>query len=440
MRIKYSILLVVFVSCLLNPKLTKAQEPKTDSTDIKMEWFKVAKLGIFIHWGIYAVNGIDESWSFYNEYISHEDYLKQTDRFTAEYYDPNKWADLIANSGAKYTVITTRHHDGFSLWPSEYGALNAEEHSAAGRDLLTPFVEAVRKRDLKLGLYYSLPDWSSEDYTHFTKSKKRYQISEDSDRWERFMKYYQGQLGELIDQYNPDLWWFDGDWEHSAEEWRAEETRKMLLDANQDVIINSRMKGNGDYETPEQSVPLSKLESTYWELCITMNDSWGFQGNDLNYKTANEIIRIFADCISLGGNMLLDIGPKADGTIPEEQVDILNELGRWTAKHKEAIYGTESGIPANYYYGPSTLSKDRKTLYLFVSHKPNGPIVVRGLKNKVDRIRVVGNGTKLKSKIHNKPYWSNKAGLLYIDLPEDVLDDQVTVIALQLDGEVSLDK
>lgn len=137
---------------------------------------------------------------------------------------------------------------------------------------------------------------------------------------------------------------------------------------------------------------------------------------------------------------MLDIGPKADGTLPEEQVNILEELGRWTNKHEEAIYGSRAGIPTDYYYGPSTLSKDKKTLFLFVEHKPNGPIVVRGLKNKVNRIRVVGNGTKLTQQIHNKPYWSSKAGLLYIDVPASVLDEQVTVIALQLDGEISLEE
>lgn len=404
-----------------------------------MEWFGDAKLGIFIHWGIYAVNGIDESWSFFNGYISHEDYLKQVQGFGAQNYDPKYWAKLIKQSGAQYAVITTKHHDGFALWNTELGELNAVDHSKAGKDLLTPFAKALRKEKLKLGLYYSLPDWSSELYTHFTSEERRYEIRNDSARWEQFLNYYQGQLKELKQQYKPDLWWFDGDWEHSAEEWRAEEIRQFLLDGQPNAIINSRLKGHGDYATPEQGVPLRQPESPFWELCMTMNDSWGFQHNDHNYKTANQVIRIFVDCLRMGGNLLLDIGPRADGTIPLEQVEILHELGRWTAKHKEAIYGSRPGIPTDYYYGPSTLSKDRKTLYLFLEHKPNGPIIVRGLNNKVNRIRVVGNGTKLTQQIHNKPYWSSKPGLLYIDVPPSVLDPQVTVIALQLDGELSLE-
>ena len=130
----------------------------------KMQWFKDAKLGIFIVWGIYAVNGIDESWSFFNEYISHENYLKQTEGFTASKYDPQSWSDLIKRSGAKYAVITAKHHDGFALWDTKFGELNAAKSSAAKKDVLTPFVNSLRKNDLKVGIYYSLPDWSYMDY------------------------------------------------------------------------------------------------------------------------------------------------------------------------------------------------------------------------------------------------------------------------------------
>ncbi len=421
-------------------KESNSQEMTPDANDEKMEWFQEAKLGIFIHWGIYSVNGIDESWSFYNGYISHEDYLKQVDGFSAQNYKPKEWAKLIKASGAKYTVITSKHHDGFALWDTELGNLNAVDQASAKKDVLSPFVKAAKKEGLKLGIYYSLPDWSSELYTHFTNAKKRYEIKEDTERWGKFLSYYQGQLNELSAKYNPDLWWFDGDWEHKPEEWEAEKVRNLLLAKNPNTIINARLPKQGDYETPEQGVPLKKPESPFWELCMTMNDSWGFQGNDNNYKTPNQIIRIFVDCLRLGGNLLLDIGPKADGTIPAEQVNILNELGRWTKKHQEAIYGTRAGIDTDYYFGPSTLSKDKKTLYLFVEHTPNGPLVVKGLKNKVNRIRVVGNGTKLSQQIHNKAYWSSKPGLLYIDLPKEALDKQVTVVALQLDGEIDLEQ
>lgn len=433
--LKLSLLICYLLLAHVNPAFSQNE---ADSLT-KMEWFSNAKLGIFIHWGIYAVNGIDESWSFYNGYISHEDYLKQTEGFGAENYNPKEWAKLIKESGARYAVITSKHHDGFALWDTEYGNLNAVNNAKAGRDLLSPFVKAVRKEGLKLGMYYSLPDWSSELYTHFTNSEIRYTVEDDPERWAKFKTYYQSQLNELSKAYRPDLWWFDGDWEHSAEEWEAAKVRASLLADNPKTIINSRLKDHGDYGTPEQGVPLTKPKDAFWELCMTMNDSWGFQHNDHNYKTANQIIRIFIDCLKMGGNLLLDIGPSADGTIPEEQKQVLKELGRWTEKHQEAIYGSQAGISTDYYYGPTTLSADRKTLYLFVPHKPNGPLVVRGLKNKVNRIRVVGNGTKLSQQIHNKPYWSAKPGLLYIDVPESVLDEQVTVVALLLDDKIEME-
>ncbi len=145
----------------------------------KMEWFKDAKLGIFIHWGIYAVNGIAESWSFYNGRISYEDYLKQLDGFTAKKYDPEYWAKLIKESGAKYSVITSRHHDGFALWDTKYGNLNAVKNAAVKKNVLTPFINSLRKNDIKVGIYYSLSDWSNKDYTNFTRDSIRYKISDE---------------------------------------------------------------------------------------------------------------------------------------------------------------------------------------------------------------------------------------------------------------------
>jgi alpha-L-fucosidase len=429
-------LLFIFFLSLISINSLFPQIVVEEENPDRLQWFADAKLGVFIHWGIYSVNGIDESWSFYNEYLSYEDYMKQLDGFTAENYNPKEWAKLIEQSGAKYAVLTSKHHDGVALWDSEFGDLNVVDKSPAGKDLIKPFVKELRKKDIKVGLYYSLLDWSHPDYPNLTRNKKRYE--DDSLRWQKFVDFNFGQIGEVSQNYQPDLIWFDGDWEQSAEAWKAKEIRELLLISNPNVIINSRLQGYGDYSTPEQGVPIQKPESQNWELCMTMNDSWGYQHNDSNYKTPNQIIRIFVDCISQGGNLLLDIGPKADGTIPEEQVEILEELGRWTNKHEEAIYGTHAGIPKDYFYGSSTLSNDSTVLFLFLEYKPIGPIAIKGLKNDINRIRVVGNGTKLSHDIKMKQYWSTKPGMLYIDVPEEVLDEQVTVIAIQLDGKVDL--
>jgi len=405
----------------------------------KMDWFQDAKLGIFIHWGLYSVEGISESWSFYNGYLSHEDYLKQLHGFGAEKYNPKEWVDLIAQSGAKYTVITSKHHEGFALWNTKYGDLNAVKSSKAKRDVLTPFVEEVREKELNLGLYFSLPDWSYEDYTHHTKIKKRYQIKEAPKRWKKYLEYMNGQLEELKKNYTPDLWWFDGDWEHTAQEWGVDQIKARLTKNSPHIIFNSRLNGKGDYETPEIGIPVSRPEAKYWELCVTMNDSWGFQKNDDNYKTPLQIIDLLVDCISKGGNLLLDIGPKADGTIPKEQQHLLKELGKWTQKHSTAIYGTRRGIPYDHFYGPSALSKDNKTLFLYVRDIPkDGKIVLKGINNKINVAYVLGQGSMLEQQTICKVYWNKYPGITYIEIPEEALDPYYTVIALNLDGAIDL--
>ena len=402
----------------------------------RMQWFEEAKLGIFIHWGIYAVNGIDESWSFFNGYISHGDYMKQLIGFNAKNYKPAEWAKLFKESGARYAVLTSKHHDGVALWDTQCGDLDVVKKTPAKIDLVQPFVNELRKNKVKVGLYYSLLDWGHPDYPNKTKFEKRYES--DTAKWNRFVEFNFCQLAELTEKFNPDLYWFDGDWEQSAEKWKARELSEKLRTKNPNVILNSRIQGYGDYATPEQGLPITRPGSPYWELCMTMNDSWGFQHNDKNYKTPNQVINILVDCINKGGNLLLGVGPKADGTIPDEQVNILKELGRWTSKHSEAIYGTRAGIPADHFYGPTATNKSADILYLYLPYNPKGQIMLKGLKNKINRIYVVGNGTKLNWDIKMKQYWSAVPGIVYIDVPEEVLDEQVTVIAVLLDGKIDL--
>lgn len=567
----------------------------------KIEWFDDAKLGIFIHWGIYSVQGISESWAFFNNYISHPNYMKQLEGFTASAYKPEEWIKLIEESGARYAVVTAKHHDGVALWDSKAAdALTTARHAAVRKDVLTPLISALKKSGLKTGIYFSLPDWSHPYYDVHTRIKKRYAIEADPARWSKYVAYYQQQLDELSQQYRPDLLWFDGDWEHTSEEWQAPKTLSLLRKYNPDIIVNSRLNHHGDYETPEQGVPVVRPKSRYWELCYTMNDSWGFQPFDTNYKTPNMIVRTLIDCIAMGGNLLLDIGPRADGSIPAEQVAILKELKRWTAKHKEAVYGTRAGLdarfvreknafskdgktmyvyidalqkdiiiggmhtkpkdvrlvgeagslnfvydgyaarvqlpkgkldsvasvvaidfdqqprfelaavetqpslaslsggkdaretirqivrwtdsganlfqnkitedgewidstisfsnqvrqwlskhaevlafankglPTGHYNGFSALSKDRQTLYLFVDGTPTGPIAIKGLKNTIARIRIVGEGSMIGHQVFNKLYWSQVPGIVYIDIPKERLDRQMTAIAVLLDKPLEL--
>ena len=402
----------------------------------RMQWFADAKFGIFIHWGIYAVDGITESWSFFDGYVSYADYMKQAKGFTASHYDPQAWADLIKASGAKYAVLTSKHHDGMALWDTKQG-LNVVKDTPAHRDLVAPFAKALRKDGLKVGLYFSLIDWSSPLYPAFTHDQTRYQIKNDPARWQRFVTYYQDQVHDLTRRFRPDLYWFDGGWEHTAEEWHAEVLHDWIRAHNPDAIINGRLPGFGDYGTPEQGVPITRPPDKYWELCLTMNNSWGWQPNDHHFKTPYEIIRILSDTLDMGGNLLLDIGPRADGTIPKTEADTLRQVGRWVTKNQEAIYGSRAGIPHDYYLGDSTLSKDHKTLYLFVDGKPGGAVLLKGLANRVLVARVVGNGTMLSPKRLGATLGGAPA-LLAIDVPDYAIDPDVTVIALELDGPIKL--
>ncbi len=414
------------------------QKISPDSIRSKMQWFQDAKLGIFIHWGIYAVNGIDESWSFYNRKISWPEYMKQLQGFTAAKYDPVSWASVIKSSGARYAVITTKHHDGVALWDTKENHYDVVDNTPAKKDLLAPFYKALRREGIKAGAYFSLLDWSHPDYPAFIKDSNRYKISDHPQRWEKYRTFYLGQLTELNTLYKPDLWWFDGDWEHSADEWKSTEIRRELLRVNPNAIINGRLQGYGDYETPEQNIPVSRPKYNWWELCMTINNNWGYQPADTNWKTPYEIITIFADVISNGGNMLLDIGPRADGSIPEQQLDVLKELGAWNRINEKAVFGTLPGIPQGHFFGPTTISKDSTKLYLFVEGNMSGQLLLKGLDNKINEITVLGSGKKLHHKVVGKISWSPVPGLVYIDLPQGISEKYITVLELSLDKPVKL--
>jgi alpha-L-fucosidase len=404
----------------------------------KIQWFADAKLGIFIHAGIYAVDGVDESWSFFNKKISYADYMKQLKGFTLSNFHPEALAGLIKSSGARYAVITTKHHDGVAMYDSRFSKLNIVKATPAKQDMIAPLFAALRKFNIKCGAYYSLIDWSSPLYPGFIKDSTRYKLQNDYLRWQQFQQFFQSQIREIGDKFNPDLWWFDGDWEHSAEEWQAEKVRHIILSKNPNAIINGRLQGYGDYATPEQNFPVTKPPFNWWELCLTINNNWGYQPTDLNWKTPYEVITIFVDAVANGGNLLLDIGPKEDGSIPAEEVDLLKALGSWNERNGEAVFSTIAGLPAGHFYGPSTLSKDSTTLFLFVHGPSSGEIMVKGLVNKIKEITVLGSNTPIKHKVVGKISWSAVPGLVYIGLPASSLDKYVTVLKLQLDGPVKV--
>lgn len=414
------------------------------------EWFQHAKLGIWVHWGLYSVNGIPESWSFYNEQISYDDYMKQAEKFTANRYDPKAWAALFKRAGARYAVLTTKHHDGVALWDTQCSDLSVVNHTPAGRDLIRPYAEAMREAGLKVGFYYSHLDWSHPDYasdapgcTRSTHDRDRHLAwihGEGKENWERFLAFHRQQLRELCEQYGEvDLWWFDGDWRPSADDWNMQKAVDLIHDLQPNSILNSRICGLGDYATPEQAQPVVWPDGP-WEYSLTLNDSWGYQTQDTNHKSPSRLIRLFTETIGAGGNLLLGIGPYEDGTFQPEQVQRLEVLGNWIHKHEEAVYETQAGLPPEHHYGPSTLSLDKQVVYVMVFEKPCDVISVKGIVNRVKEISVLG---------HDKPlHWYRDGGaewivppvpsVLRIELPEHWLDPYATIIKIELDGPLEL--
>jgi alpha-L-fucosidase len=411
--------------------------------EVRLAWFKDAKLGIFIHWGYYGVNGIGESWSMYHKQISYDDYMYQGEQFTAANYNPEKWAKLFKKTGARYAVLTTKHHDGVALWDTKLSKLNVKEKTPAKRDLVAPFVEALRQENIKVGLYYSLCDWSHPDYNVVfprpnTQNDYPQKGQNELSKWQRFVRFYQGQLKELSDNFKPDLYWFDGDWEKSSEQWQAQSLKDSLLSWNPKVIVNSRLKTYGDYSTPEQGIPIDTPQGP-WEFCMTMNDNWGYYPSDTNYKPISQIIRTFVEVIASGGNLLLNIGPKPDGTIDSEQIKRLEALGNWIKKHEKAVFETKAGLPYGHFYGPTLLSKDETKIYLCLFDAPKYYISLKGIQNKVKSIKVVGSNQELSFERNGGAAWNNIPGILRIEIPQDKnINSYVTLVEVELEDALKL--
>jgi alpha-L-fucosidase len=409
-------------------------------------WFTDGKLGIFLHWGIYSVDGVAESWSFFNGQVPYDTYMAQLDGFDAQKWDPDAWADLFVEAGAAYAVLTAKHHDGIALWDTQAGDLSVVKRTPAARDLITPYVDALRRRGLKVGLYYSHLDWSHPDYATVRPDGQDPDdrgnpyampaVGEESpERWDAFLAFHRAQVRELLGLFQPDLLWFDGEWERSPEQWHMAELAELIAELSPHTVVNGRLTGHGDYATPEQGVPVEPPKGP-WELCLTVNDSWGYQPQDDHHKSPRQLVRVFAETVGGGGNLLLAVGPKADGTIPPEQAERLEALGEWIAGHRPAVRDTGRGLPHGHFYGPSTLSADRHTLYLFLFDRPNEYVVLRGVRNAVRSARVLGTGTDVRHErvggLGEVPGWE------YLYVHDDQLDPLCTVVALELDGELDL--
>ncbi|WP_116947412.1 alpha-L-fucosidase [Jiangella endophytica] len=389
------------------------------------EWFTGAGLGIFVHWDHASQQGIEISWPLVGRSIipgvdEPEDPVTVDEyQSSAPTFDPRRWnatelARLAKNAGATYVVFTTRHHAGYSMFHTKHSDFGVE-HGPFGRDIVREYADAVRAEGLRVGFYYSLSDWHHPDYPAFTDADRPYPaehwpaagrpenagkpVASDRHRrstpeqWARYLDHLRGQLTELLTNYGTvDLLWFDGEWERSPEEWDAAGLRRLIKSLQPDVVINERLPGQGDYRTPEQAFPLTAPDGP-WELCLTIGQMWGYRPTDTKNKSAHSLAVSLVEVVSRGGNLLLNVGPRGDGSLVEEQAERLDAIGGWLAGHAEAVVGTVPTTGVDF-YGPTT-ARDG-VVYLHLVNRPVEEIVVRGLPvRRVANVRLVGSGAAL---------------------------------------------
>jgi alpha-L-fucosidase len=375
--------------------------------DQRMAWWREARLGLFIHWGLYAVpagswNGKTDygEWIRHNAEIPLHVYDQFLQRFNPVQFNADQWVTMAKEAGMKYIVITSKHHDGFCLFDSKYTDFDVMS-TPFQRDILKELAEACRRQGMKMCWYHSIMDWHHPDYLPRREwEKDRSAANADFDRYVQHMKK---QLQELVGQYGDiGVLWFDGEWESTWNSKRGDDLYQYVRSLQPSIIINNRvgasrsgMEGmnkdgqpSGDFGTPEQQIPATGLPGVDWETCMTMNDHWGFNQKDQNWKSSSQLIRMLTDIASKGGNYLLNVGPTAEGLFPAASVERLQAIGKWMKVNGESIYGTQASPFMKLKWGRCTRKEigahDR--LYLHVFEWPqDGRLVVPGLFNSVDK-------------------------------------------------------
>ncbi|MGP8244960.1 MAG: alpha-L-fucosidase, partial [Bryobacteraceae bacterium] len=324
------------------------------------------------------------------------------------------WAKLAKSAGQKYMVMTTKHHEGFCNFSTKLTNYNAAQQGP-GRDLVAEYVEAARAEGMRVGFYYSLMDWHHPDGAR---------CATDEAARRRFVDYTHGLIHELMSNYGKiDVLWYDVAWPLDAAGWESEKMNKMVFELQPDIIVNNRNKLEGDFATPEQRITAEKNRA--WESCMTMNDSWGYQRADDNWKSPKTIVRNLITCAHDTGNYLLNIGPKPDGSVPEESVRILTEVGKWMGKNGETICQSEVCQPSRSNY--ASFSRRGNTLYMHVHFWPGSAVAIGGLTSQVKSARLLATGTPVK-------FEQGKFRVRFTGLPEKAPDDPVTTLAIECDG------
>ena len=385
----------------------------------RIKWYQEARFGMFIHMGLYSIPARGE-WIRSYEKMSIEEYEQYFEEFNPVDYDPRAWARMARQAGMRYAVFTAKHHDGFCLFDSQYTDYKVT-NTKAGRDMVREYVEAFRAEGIKVGLYFSIFDWHHPDYPAFGDKHHPMRDNEayrgKKHDFDNYLRYMHAQVEELVTGYGQiDLLWFDFSYDDKmGEAWRSAELMEMVRRHQPQVIINNRLEVSGegfgslldeepkvyggDFVSPEQIIPPHgivnyKGDPVAWEACVTMNNNWCFHATDRFYKPATMLVRKLVECVSKGGNMLLNVGPTARGEFPPEAVRILEEIGRWMHSNHDSIYGCGiANIPKPDY---GRVTRKGNTLYFHVFDNPIGYLPLMGLKDEeIKSVRLLSTGHEL---------------------------------------------
>jgi len=417
----------------------KPSQAKQESPEVladrahRMKWWHEAKFGMFIHWGLYSVIGHHE-WAMEMEGIPVLQYQELAKVFKPQPQAARAWAKLAKQAGQKYMVMTTKHHEGFCNWDTKLTNYCAPKQGP-GRDLVAEYVEAARAEGLRVGFYYSLMDWHHPDGARC--------VSDEAAR-KRFVEYTHGLIRELMSNYGKiDVLWYDVDWPLTPEQWESKKMNEMVFKLQPDIIVNNRNGLHGDFATPEQEIRAER-GGRAWESCMTMNDSWGYTEADDDWKSTKTIVRNLVTCAGGGGNYLLNIGPKPDGSVPEPSVKVLTEVGKWMSKNGPTIYEAEPCKASWHTFAGYT--RQGNTLYIHVHfwpaqtagtkaleyYKPPTVVAIGGLRAKVKSARLFASGQKV-------DFVQDDISVRFTGLPQKPPDDPVTVIAAECESEPTIE-
>lgn len=398
------------------------------------EWFQDARFGLFIHWGVYSVLGRGE-WVMNNEKIPIAEYEKLAPRFNPVKFDAAEWVSLAKSAGQKYITITSKHHDGFAMWGSKQNKWNIMDATPYGKDILKPLSEECRRQGIKLFFYHSHLDWHHPDYYPRGRTGLFSGRPESGD-FNRYLDFMDAQLSELLTGYGDVAGiWFDGIWDKKGAEWRLRQTYDLIHKHQPQALVGNNHHlapfGGEDFQMFEKDLPgqnttgfsdESKVGNLPLETCDTINVAWGYNSNDKRFKSTRNLIHYLAKAAGNNANFLLNIGPKPDGTIQDEFVMRLKEIGGWLSKNGESIYGTRGGPITPRPWGVTT-QKDR-TVYVHVLDWPDTALVIPRLPKAVKSAKALVSGQAVKTQMVD--------GGLLLQLPQRATDDADTVIAVEM--------